>query len=587
MLNSHADRLPWGEPLTRGAHGAYQAVRGTDTTNGAATRRKTISVLSVHSWCPLALLGCVTVMMPNSACAQPGESDHGRSTSAEGLSPTALVAAAHGQRLYIAYASAGQVAVFDVKQGKVIKTIAVPASPVGLALSSDGTRLYVTCGPCSTVCVIDTIKGIVLEKIRTGYHTMAPVLSPDGKTLYVCNRLNGNISVINVATLQEQRRIPVAREPVAAAITKDGHFLLVANYLSNNRADEDYVAATISVIDLAAAKVSGEIALPNGSTLLRGIQVSPDGQYACVTHSVDRFHLPATQLDRGWLVTNAMSVIDVPKMKLVNTVLLDEVDRGAANPWAVAWSADGRNICVTHAGTHEISVIDRMALFAKLSKVTVEPSPKQEMEPNSVSRPAADVCSDLSFLVGLRHRTKLGDEKGPRAIALLGNTIYTANYFSDSLSELNLDSAKPVARTIRLGERTPLGAVRKGEMLFNDASICFQGWLSCASCHSADARVDGTNLGFTQRRRWQPKKPKSLLKAFEVAPTTWLGARENASTSIRADSVLFCSPAGRSRMPRQSARISVRCNRCPVPIWRTAHSPRRRDVARRFSMTTV
>ena len=44
--------------------------------------------------------------------------------------------------------------------------------------------------------------------------------------------------------------------------------------------------------------------------------------------------------------------------KLINTVSLDDVDLGAADPWGVATTADGKWICVTHAGTHELSLID-------------------------------------------------------------------------------------------------------------------------------------------------------------------------------------------------------------------------------------
>ena len=38
-------------------------------------------------------------------------------------------------------------------------------------------------------------------------------------------------------------------------------------------------------------------------------------------------------------------------------VLLDDPDAGAANPWGVSFSGDGGKLFVTHAGTHELSVI--------------------------------------------------------------------------------------------------------------------------------------------------------------------------------------------------------------------------------------
>ena len=32
--------------------------------------------------------------------------------------------------------------------------------------------------------------------------------------------------------------------------------------------------------------------------------------------------------------TNAATIIDLARMAILNTVLLDNIDRGAANPWA-------------------------------------------------------------------------------------------------------------------------------------------------------------------------------------------------------------------------------------------------------------
>jgi hypothetical protein len=45
-------------------------------------------------------------------------------------------------------------------------------------------------------------------------------------------------------------------------------------------------------------------------------------------------------------------------MSILNTVLLDEPGCGAANPWAIGWTEDSQTLVVTHAGTHEVSVID-------------------------------------------------------------------------------------------------------------------------------------------------------------------------------------------------------------------------------------
>jgi DNA-binding beta-propeller fold protein YncE len=228
--------------------------------------------------------------------------------------------------------------VFEVSNRKLIDTFVVGETPLGLAVSPDGKKLFVACAaPESTVWVIDTAMGKVLDKISAGHTALAPVLSRDGKTLYLCCRFNNCVEVIDLVSKKAVRRIRVAREPVAAALTPDGKHLLVANHIHAGRADADAVASKVSVIDVAAGQVWRELELPNGSTLLRDVCVSPDGRYAGVTHQIGRFHLPTTQLDRGWVNTSALTLIDLAEMKPINSVLLDNIDSGAANPWGAAW----------------------------------------------------------------------------------------------------------------------------------------------------------------------------------------------------------------------------------------------------------
>ena len=194
-----------------------------------------------------------------------------------------------------------------------------------------------------------------------------------------------------------------------------------------------------------------ELSLPDGSGVLNDLRVSPDGKYAVVSHLLPRFRLPATQLDRGWMNSNAATIIDLARMEIVNTVLLDNIDRGAADPWGVAWSADSATLVITHAGTHEISVIDFPAVLAKLAKVPAMLDPSKPADPISASRVQADVPNDLAFLVGVRQRIKLPqNDLGPRAVVLLGRKAYVANYFSDSLSLVDLASPQPRPQSIPL-----------------------------------------------------------------------------------------------------------------------------------------
>jgi len=450
------------------------------------------------------------------------------------LAPSAIVASANGAKIYVACEATAEVLVWDTASKKITARIPVASSPSGLALSADHARLYVTCaGPASTVCIVDTARRKVIDRLPAGYQAQSPVLNPDGRTLYVCNRFNNDVSVIDLATLKEIRRIAVPREPFSAAVTPDGKWLLVANHIHAGRADVDVVASSVSVIDLAAGKVLKEICLPNGSTLLRDIRVSPDGRYAVVAHILARFHLPTTQIERGWINTNAGSIIDLAELKLLNTVLLDNIDSGAATPWAVAWSRDGQRLLVTHAGTHELSVIDFPALVAKLAKIPSVPDTGKTVDYTAASRTAAEVPNDLSFLVGLRQRVKLPG-KGPRSLAIAGNRAWVANYFSDTLNEVDLASDPVSVDCFPLGPAPQMTTARIGENHFNDATLCFQGWQACSSCHSHDARVDGLNWDNLNDGIGNPKSAKSLLLAHQTPPSMWLGVRSNAYVAVRA-----------------------------------------------------
>ena len=453
------------------------------------------------------------------------------------LSPAALVASPNGTTLYIACATGNRVLVFDIASRKVTRFVPVSHSPTGLCLSADGQKLFVTCAaPASRVCVVDTAHGRVIGEFPAGHTAMAPVLSPDGKTLFVCNRFDNDVSVLNLATGEQVRRIPVRREPVAAAITPNGQRLLVANYLPAGRADAGHVAAVISVIDPALGRVVDVLGLPSGSGALTDLRVSPDGKYAVVTHILARFQHPTTQVEGGWMNSNAATILDLERISVLNTVLLDEPDSGAANPWGAAWSADSRTLVVAHAGTHEVSVIDFPVLLAKLAKLRPEPLlPNGSFSYGARAHAPGEVSSDLSFLAGLRERHPLpAGDFGPRSLVVVGRRAYTANYFSDTLSVLELNGLPPRAQTIPLGPKPRMTVARRGELYFHDARICLQGWQSCASCHPGDARMDGLNWDLLNDGLGNPKNTKSLLLAYQTPPAMSLGVRETAESAVRA-----------------------------------------------------
>jgi len=449
------------------------------------------------------------------------------------VSPSALIPSPDGALLYVASHTGDRVLIIDGADGKVTGSIQVPLPPTGLALTKDGHLLFVTCaGSESQVCVIDTRERRITHRLDSGHTALAPVLSQDESRLYVCNRFNNEV-VVHDLEQNRQFHIPVDRQPVAAALTPDSKLLFVANHLHNTAATARHVAAVVSVIDTSSLQVVKEIPLTTGSGLLLGVAISPDGRHAAVTHNIARFHVPTMQLDRGWMNTAALTLIDVPNLEVINTVLLDNVDRGAANPWAVAWTEDGTRLVVTHAGTHELSIIDAPTLVKKLASLPAKLAAGTRPDSTRASNVASDVPNDLAFLVGLRKRVPLAGN-GPRSLALVKQQAWVGNYFSDTVERVDLGDQPGTLGAFPLSDPVGMSAMRRGEMAFNDASLCFQGWQSCASCHSCDGRVDALNWDLLNDGIGNPKNSKSLLLTFDTPPAMSLAVRETSGAAVRA-----------------------------------------------------
>jgi len=327
----------------------------------------------------------------------------------DGFSPSTVVTFTEGKGVFVACSGSEEVLWWNGTNRVVSRRILLPGSPSGLALSPDRTRLFVTWGETQgRVSIVDVEQASLLGQLRVGHSPIAPVVAPDGRLLYVCNRSDHDVSVIDLAARREVRRIAVQREPVSADITRDGCFLLVANHLQNGRADADYVAAAVSVIDLGAGKVVKELALPNGSGMLNALRISPDGRHAVLTHLVAGFFRTAEQIGYGWINANALTIIDVARMEVLYTVPLDEPNSGAANPWGVAWSEDSATVVVTHSGTHEISVIDFPKLLARLPGLPAVTAATGAGAVAEVLRPRYEPLPGGAFyLVGARRRIKL------------------------------------------------------------------------------------------------------------------------------------------------------------------------------------
>ncbi len=443
--------------------------------------------------------------------------------------PETLAFAPDKETLAVGQRGATQVAVYDVEElgakPEQVYPVADKRPVTGVAVAADG-MIYTTVenGNEGYLC---TSQG---GKVVTGNRPMSPVLSPCGKYLYLCNRFDTNVQKYDAKTLTLLATVKAVREPHGLALGKDGKLLFAINLLPDDVTEPvNYTAARVTVIDTASFKVLNNIHLPDGSTGVRGVTASPDGKHIYLTHTQARYQLPTTQLERGWMNTAALSVFDGVTGAYINTVLLDDVDLGAANPWGVAVSPNGKWIGVAHAGTREVSVIDRAALHQRLDMAAAGEKVTE------VTHSAEEVHNDLSFLSGIRTRHTFKAD-GPRGLVMTDDTIYVACIFADAIAVVPYTERVVRAKVYPLGEQ-PLDIkadpVLYGEMLFNDGDKCFQKWQSCASCHP-DGLIDGLNWDLMNDGIGTPKQTKSLYLSGVTPPTMITGIRRDMKHCNRA-----------------------------------------------------
>jgi mono/diheme cytochrome c family protein len=390
---------------------------------------------------------------------------------------------------------------------------------------------------CSLVSARTVIAGTTVSDSPPGIFTRgSSVHGQNEEFLYKCSPFE-NAVVCVTSQGKETARIPVSGEPVALTATADGRHLLVANRLPGGRADREIVTAVVSVIDTQERRVIKEIQLPNGSTGLQDICLSPDGRFAAVTHIVASFNRASTDVRLGWLNANALTLIDTATLTVFGSVLLDTPGKGAANPWGVAWSEDGQTLAVALSGIHEVALLD----FPKLVAALQEAKSTGRHSNRSMLRPMPNyegMEERLPFMITGCRRIKLPEsDLGPRSVHVSDGTVYTTNYFSDTVTAIDIatGNARSISTAPRSSQaRTPANElVRKGERYFYDATICFQGWQSCASCHP-NGRVDGVNWDLPNDGIGNPKNTKSLVLAHRTPPSMSLGVRDSAETAVRA-----------------------------------------------------
>jgi YVTN family beta-propeller protein len=143
--------------------------------------------------------------------------------------PDAQAPVVTGPKAYIGLFGDSVVAVLDLDNKRVIKTVPVTA-PDGLVITPDGKKVYVSSMDTGSVKVIETTGDTMSGSIDVGSKPAGLIMSPDGKTLVVAVGGTNEAVLVDTASDAVTRHAPVGQAH-AGCISSDNHYAYVGSQL--------------------------------------------------------------------------------------------------------------------------------------------------------------------------------------------------------------------------------------------------------------------------------------------------------------------------------------------------------------------
>lgn len=407
--------------------------------------------------------------------------------------------------------------------------------PLALVLVPQERKLVVA-NRCGTVAVVDTTTLAVAAEVPVGQRLADLAGTADGKKLVAVDEAANELIVLRrrAQTIEVASRAPVPPSPVGVALSADGSRCYVTSLWSRQVTFFELGSAaprSIGTVDLpfaprrllllarshrlvVADAFGGQLAVVNtvGTSVesvrtlpaqnIRGLAASADGTRLLLTQQQLSATATTTASDIHWgrLITNGVRSVPLATLLSPSADILRGESvrslgvpgRGAGDPAALAATADGK-VVVALAGVGSMAVgTEKAARWARVA-------------------------------IGRR----------PTALAVTpnGKRAYFADTFDDAVVVVDLQPARRLAR-IGFGGRGSASAAERGEELFYDARLSYEGWLSCHSCHGdghtsgalADTIGDGS-FG-------APKRIPSLLGVGDSGPWAWDGHHRDLESQI-------------------------------------------------------
>jgi cytochrome c peroxidase len=411
--------------------------------------------------------------------------------------PVALVLAE--KWLFVANRTAGTVSVIDTDKGRVIGESEVCRKLADLAATPDGKRLLAVDEDAAELIVLNR-SGPALEvagRVTVGQSPVSVRPLADGRRCTVASLWARELAIVDLAT-QDRSGQPSIKKVVELPFSPrqqiqvpDTDKIVVA----------DAFGGKIAVVDVARGIVESVRSLP--AHQIRGLAWDATGKHLLISHQILHADAHTTQSDIHWgnLIVNYVRSVSRSNLQKADADLLEggrqlplgDVGHGTGDPAGLAVTVDGTSV-VALAGVGEVAI--RTANKGDWAYV----------------------------VVGQR----------PTAVALdaAGRRAFVADTFADRVTVVDVIGKKKDIDIV-LGAQPKLSDADHGELLFYDARLSHENWLSCSSCH-VDGHTNGQlNDNLSDGSFGTPKRVLSLLGVKDTPPWAWNGGIADLKDQVR------------------------------------------------------
>lgn len=436
-------------------------------------------------------------------------------------SPFNLVVSKNGDRLYVVAQEKNVMLIIDPVNNKVLNNVRTGVHPHSIALDDNGQKCYISNQWSDNVFVIDLARIKVTDTLKTGNGPAGLALSADCQYLYAVNSFANDISIFDLQSKSEIKRLQAGNNPTGIQLSPDGKTLYVTSRRGLITPYGTPLMTELTVLNGITQRVSEHKDIES-AYMMENIAFTPSGDLALTALTRPKNLVPAIQVERGWMMTSGIGIIEQKPDGRIIQLLLDEPNAYYADPFDIVITPDGKKAFVSSSGVNCISVINIDSVRA----IMAESSP--------------EMLRIFSNHLGISSRfviKRIPTGSNPKGLALSpdGNKLYVAEQLEDRIFVINTENLEPL-NAIDLGGPGRITVARHGRRLLNNAGHTFQNQYSCYTCHP-DAHEDGLVYNMASKDMGRNlTNTQSLRNIGDTPPYKWNGKNQ---TVYKQDGMRF------------------------------------------------